>query len=166
MSNQDLFDRVATYKEALLQVGDSPQRVNGEFLLSAISNVLVRDALLKTLTDKHFVSMGASAENAKQMRTRTLTLFKSIATEAYGDESDWTGDVLGFISALHALNIEPNEATHYAGLGQEKGNHLSQLLKKASDYIPAPTFCEIFTQSIDVLTLEDTLDHTPEADKE
>ena len=143
-----LAERKQAYSLALSAITADEPPANAEFVLTALSSVKVRDALLKTLSVGEAYTATVAVNN----------LFE-IGTNTYGEAvTDWSADLLGILAGLSMLQYHANEAKMYANAGADKGNTLSKLIERSLTHIPPAKACQLFTQSMSAVTLDECLE--------
>ena len=157
MTIETLDERKQVFTEALAVLKQQAMFDDEKALLThALSDVRVRDALLKSFTDSELEKSGDTSPVTVAIAIDTLR-------HRFGDnEADYPVNVLATLAGLSAIDSEPEESIRYAKLGlahtdYQLGKSLCALLMRAFTYIDHSKACEIFTESIDALTLEDTL---------
>ena len=116
----------------------------------------VRDALIKSFTDSELEKSGDNSPVTVAIAIDTLR-------SHFGhNEADYSVNVLATLAGLSAIDSEPAEAFRYAKLGvehtdQQVGKSLCALFMRAFTYIDHAKACEIFTESVEALSLEETL---------
>lgn len=134
--------------ELLLPAVTESDKPNAEFVITALSSIKVRDALLKSLSDSDHITQVTAIEN----------LF-DVGTQTYGEViTDWSADLLGTLAGLSMLQFQHNEAKMYANAGADKGNTLSKLIYRSLTFIPPDKACSIFTDSMNAVTLDECLE--------
>lgn len=147
MTTPNLEERTQAYSLALSAITANEPPANPEFVLTALSNLSIRDALLKTL----------SVGEAYTATVAVSNLF-DIGTNAYGEAiTDWSPNLLGILAGLSLLQYHPNEAKMYAQAGSEQGNSLSSLILRSLTLMPPTEACRIFTLSMSRVTLDECL---------
>lgn len=142
-----LAERKQAFKLLLPAVTES-DNPNAEFVITALSSVKVRDALLKALTDSDHTTQVIAHDN-----------LLTIGTDTYGNfPADWSADLLGTLAGISMLQFQHNEAKMYANAGADKGNTLSKLISRSLTFIPPDKACSLFVDSMNAVTLDECLE--------